>query len=184
MHVWCMSLLMSVAVVCCKKCGCQWHLFCQCTVIEFRVKEKQLKWSKCYVYALVSALSDGGLHEVEMNMTYVPEHVKTWYMLQIQWFIIWLMMKIMIMIHVLFCGHKGCSLPEVTVTSFSATSILRLCKAVRVQFSYPYQNVGKTSELYIFKIVSILTFLKIVFLIRGLFFFSTSDGLYKKDKLT
>ena len=76
------------------------------------------------------------------------------------------MMKIMIMINVLFCGHMGCSLPEVTVTSFSATSILRLCKAVRVQLSYPYQNVGKTSELYIFKIVSILTFLKIVFLIE------------------
>jgi len=27
-----------------------------------------------------------------MNMTYIPEHVKTLYMLQIQWFITWLMM--------------------------------------------------------------------------------------------
>ena len=47
----------------------------------------------------------------------------------------------------------------------SAASILRLCKAVRVQFSDPYKNVGKTKVLYIFKIVSVLTFLKIVFLI-------------------
>ena len=47
----------------------------------------------------------------------------------------------------------------------SAASILRLCKAVRVQFSVSYKNLGKTSVLYIFKIVSVLTFLKIVLLI-------------------
>ena len=47
----------------------------------------------------------------------------------------------------------------------SAASILRLCKPVRVHFSDPYKNVGKTSVLYIFKIVSVLTFLKIVLLI-------------------
>jgi len=46
-----------------------------------------------------------------------------------------------------------------------AASILRLCKAVRVQFSDPHKNVGKTSVFYIFKIVSVLTFLKIVLLI-------------------
>ena len=46
-----------------------------------------------------------------------------------------------------------------------AASILRLCKAVRVQFSDPYKNVGRTSVLYICKMVSILTFLKIVLLI-------------------
>jgi len=39
----------------------------------------------------------------------------------------------------------------------SAASIPPLCKAVRVQFSDPYKNVGKTSVLYIFKIVSVLT---------------------------
>jgi len=39
----------------------------------------------------------------------------------------------------------------------SAASIL--------QFSEPYKNVGKTSVLYIFKIVSFLTLLKIVLLI-------------------
>ena len=44
----------------------------------------------------------------------------------------------------------------------SAVSILRLCEAVRVQFSDPYKNVGKTKVSYIFKIVSVLTFLKIV----------------------
>ena len=49
--------------------------------------------------------------------------------------------------------------------SAASTSILRLCKAVRVQFSDPYKNVGKTSGLCIFKIVSVLTFLKIVLLI-------------------
>ena len=47
----------------------------------------------------------------------------------------------------------------------SAASILRLCKAVRVQFSDPHKNIGKTSVLYIFKIVSVLTILKIVLLI-------------------
>ena len=47
----------------------------------------------------------------------------------------------------------------------SVASILRLCKAVSVLFSDPYKNVGKTKELYIFKIVSVLTFLKIFLLI-------------------
>ena len=47
----------------------------------------------------------------------------------------------------------------------SAASILRLCKAVTVKFSDTYKNVGKTGVLYIFKIVSVLTFLKIVLLI-------------------
>ena len=47
----------------------------------------------------------------------------------------------------------------------SAASIFRLCEAVRVQFSDPYKNVGKTKVLYILKIVSVLTFLKRVLLI-------------------
>jgi hypothetical protein len=47
----------------------------------------------------------------------------------------------------------------------SAASILRLSKAVRIQFSDQYKNVGKTKVLYIFKIASVLTFLKIVPLI-------------------
>ena len=38
----------------------------------------------------------------------------------------------------------------------SAASILRLCEAVKVQFSDPYKNVGKTKVLYNFKIVSVL----------------------------
>jgi len=42
----------------------------------------------------------------------------------------------------------------------SAASILRLCKAVRVQFSDPYRNVGKTSVLYIYIILSTLNFFK------------------------
>jgi hypothetical protein len=42
----------------------------------------------------------------------------------------------------------------------SATSILRLCEAVKVQFSDPYKHVGKTLVLYNFKMVSVLTFLK------------------------
>jgi len=44
----------------------------------------------------------------------------------------------------------------------SAASILRLCEAVKVQFSDPFKNVDKTRVLYNFKIVSVLTFLKIV----------------------
>ena len=47
----------------------------------------------------------------------------------------------------------------------SAASIFRLCNAVTVQLSDPYKNAGKASVFYIFKIVSVLTFLKIVFLI-------------------
>ena len=47
----------------------------------------------------------------------------------------------------------------------SAASILRLCEAVKVQFSDPYKNVGKTKVLYNLKIVSVLTFLKMVLLI-------------------
>jgi len=43
----------------------------------------------------------------------------------------------------------------------SVASILRLCEAGKVQFSDPYKNVGKTKVLYNFKIVSVLTFLKI-----------------------
>jgi len=46
-----------------------------------------------------------------------------------------------------------------------AASILRLREAVKVQFSDPYKNVGKTKVLYNFKIVSVLTSLKMVLLI-------------------
>jgi len=62
----------------------------------------------------------------------------------------------------LFCGHKGCSLPVVSITLFLLLQFFCLCKAVRTQFSDPYKNVGKTKVLYIFKTVSVLTFLKIV----------------------
>jgi uncharacterized protein involved in response to NO len=39
----------------------------------------------------------------------------------------------------LFCGHKGRSLLRGLNKFISAASILRLCKAVRVQFSDPYK---------------------------------------------
>jgi hypothetical protein len=56
--------------------------------------------------------------------------------------------------------------PARDLNSFiSAASILRLCESVKVQFSDPYKNVGKTKVLCNFKIVSVLTFLKIVLLI-------------------
>ena len=61
-----------------------------------------------------------------------------------------------------------------------AASILRLCKAVRVQFSDPYKNVGKTSVLYIFKIVSVLNFLKIVLLIVTINFKTFANDLICK----
>jgi hypothetical protein len=68
-----------------------------------------------------------------------------------------------------FCIHLSCPVCSQSargLNSFiSAASILRLCKAVKVQFSHPYKNVGKTKVLYNFKIVSVLTFLKIVLLI-------------------
>jgi hypothetical protein len=45
-------------------------------------------------------------------------------------------------------------LPAKGLNNFiSAASILRLSKAVKVQFSDPYKNVGKTKVLYSFKIV-------------------------------
>ena len=65
----------------------------------------------------------------------------------------------------LFCGHKGFKPARGLNNFISAASILPLCKAVKVQFSDSYKNVGKTKVLYNFKIVSVLTFLKIVFLI-------------------
>jgi len=66
----------------------------------------------------------------------------------------------------LFCSHRRRNLPEVSLYSFiSAAPILRLCEAVKVQFSDPYKNVGKTRVLYNFKMVSVLTFLKMVLLI-------------------
>ena len=48
----------------------------------------------------------------------------------------------------LFCIHRRCS-PARGLSSFiSAASILRLCEAVKVQFSDPYKNVGKTKVFY------------------------------------
>ena len=51
----------------------------------------------------------------------------------------------------LFCGHKGCSLPEVSVTSFLSLQFFVFLSAVRIKFSDPYKNIGKTKRLYIFK---------------------------------
>jgi hypothetical protein len=45
----------------------------------------------------------------------------------------------------------------------SAASILRLCEAVKVQFSDPNKNVGKTNVLYNFKMVSVLLIVPINF---------------------
>ena len=53
--------------------------------------------------------------------------------------------------------HKGCSLPEVSITSFLPLQFFVFVRLLRVQFSDQYKNVGKTSVLYIFKIVSVLT---------------------------
>jgi hypothetical protein len=53
----------------------------------------------------------------------------------------------------------------------SAASILRLCEAVKVQFSDPYKNVGITKVLYNVKLVSVLTFLKIVLLIYNIYIY-------------
>jgi len=65
----------------------------------------------------------------------------------------------------LFRGHKACSLPEVSVTSFLPLQFFVFVRLLRVKFSDPYKNVGKTSVFYIFKIVYVPTFLKIVLLI-------------------
>ena len=51
----------------------------------------------------------------------------------------------------LFCGHKGCSLPEVSITSFLPLQFFRSVRLL-VQFSNQYKNAGKTKVLYIFKI--------------------------------
>jgi hypothetical protein len=64
----------------------------------------------------------------------------------------------------LFCGHKGCNLPEVPITSFLPPQFF-VCEAVKVQFSDPHKKVGKNEVLYNFEIVSVPTFLKIVLLI-------------------
>jgi hypothetical protein len=62
--------------------------------------------------------------------------------------------------HCLFCSVPARGLNNLT----SASSILRLCEAVKVQFSDPYKYVGRIKLLYNFKNVSVLSFLKIVLL--------------------
>jgi hypothetical protein len=64
----------------------------------------------------------------------------------------------------LFCDHKGCSLPEVSVTLFLPLQYFVFVRMLG-PISDPYKDVGKTSVLYIFKRVSVLSFLKIVLLI-------------------
>jgi hypothetical protein len=59
-------------------------------------------------------------------------------------------------------------LAKVIKNFISAAPFLRLCKAVKVQFSDPYKNVGKTKVLYNFNIVSVLAFLKILLLILSI----------------
>ena len=66
-----MCLLMGVSAVCCKKCGCQWHLFG--SVQWLNTLWRRNSWS-AIVYSLGPPVSEGGWHETEMNMTYVPEH--------------------------------------------------------------------------------------------------------------
>ena len=82
-----------VSAVCCKKCACQWHLFAivQWLISWWRRKSSSAVSVLCMHF--MAPVSEGGWCEVQMNMTYVAEHVKTWYMLQIQWLITWLMMK-------------------------------------------------------------------------------------------
>jgi hypothetical protein len=46
----------------------------------------------------------------------------------------------------------------------SAPANIKISEAVKVQFSDPYKNVGKTKVLCNFNIISVLTFLKIVLL--------------------
>jgi hypothetical protein len=59
----------------------------------------------------------------------------------------------------LFFGHWRCGLPEGSIISFLPPHFFVS------QFSDQYRNVRKTKVLYNFKIVSVLTFLKIVLLI-------------------
>jgi hypothetical protein len=54
-------------------------------------------------------------------------------------------------------------MPEVSITSFLPPQFFAFVRLL-VQFSDPYKNVGKTSVSYIFKMISVLTFLKIVLL--------------------
>ena len=93
MQVWCMCILISVFAVCCKKCGSQWHLFASVQWLNSWWRRKSSSAISVLCMHFVAPVSEGGWGEVQMNMTYVAEHVKTWYMLQIQWLTTWLMMK-------------------------------------------------------------------------------------------
>jgi hypothetical protein len=62
----------------------------------------------------------------------------------------------------LFCGHKRCSLPEVSIISFLPLQFFVSVRLSKSNFLIRIKNVGKIKVLYIFKIVSVLTFLKIV----------------------
>jgi len=55
-----MCLLIGVSAMYYEKMCLSVTLVCQCIVIEFLVKEKQLKCSYCYVYTLVLGVSEGG----------------------------------------------------------------------------------------------------------------------------
>ena len=65
----------------------------------------------------------------------------------------------------LFCGHKACSLPEVSITSFLPLQFFVSVRLSESNFLTHTKMMGKTKVLYIFKIISVLTFLKIVLLI-------------------
>jgi low affinity Fe/Cu permease len=65
----------------------------------------------------------------------------------------------------LFCSHEGCSVPEVSITSFLPLHFFVSVRLSESNLLTHIKNVGKTKVLYIFKIVSVLTFLKIILLI-------------------
>lgn len=82
-------LLINVSRVYCEKMWLSVTLVCQCTVIEFLVKEKQLKYSDLCVFIDATSIRRWVTWNRDVR---VHECVKTWCMVQIQWLVSWLMM--------------------------------------------------------------------------------------------
>jgi hypothetical protein len=85
MQVWCMCLLISVSAVCCNKCCCQWHLFASAQWLNSlwrRNSSSAGNVSVCIGASIIRRWVTWG----------TDKHVKTWYMLQIQGLVTWLMM--------------------------------------------------------------------------------------------
>ena len=92
-YVGCMCLFIEYLKCIMKICGCQWHMFAIVQWLNSLWRRNSSNAVTC-VYALVPLLTEGGECEIEMYLKNSHECVKTWCMLQIEWFTLWWMMRV------------------------------------------------------------------------------------------